>query len=116
MLMSSLELTVAAEQNLPVTYLILNDSSLGMVRHGQRLSGAESIATKLAPVRFDLLAQACGVESMRVDCRANLERIPLEWLRSPSDGPRLIDVVIDPNAVPPIGQRIAALNLEPRVR
>lgn len=116
MLMSSLELTVAAEQSLPVTYIILNDSSLGMVRHGQRLSGAESIATKLAPVRFDLLAQACGVESMRVDCRANLERVPREWLRSPSDGPRLIDVVIDPNAVPPIGQRIAALNLETRVR
>ncbi|HMA91429.1 MAG TPA: thiamine pyrophosphate-binding protein [Polyangiaceae bacterium] len=116
MLMSSLELTVAAEQNLPVTYLILNDSSLGMVRHGQRLAGAENIATRLAPVRFDLLAQACGVEAIRVDCRTSLARVPAEWLSCPNGGPRLIDVVIDPNAVPPIGQRIAALNLETSLR
>lgn len=112
MLMSSLELTVAAEQRLPVTYLVLNDSSLGMVRHGQRLSGAEPVGTQITPVRFDLIAQACGVEGLRVTCPAELDRVPESWLGSRDGGPHLIDVAIDPSAVPPIGQRIAALAKE----
>lgn len=112
MLMSSLELTVAAERKLPVTYVILNDSGLGMVKHGQRLSGAEQIATHITPVHFDLLAQACGVQSARVSNLEELNHIPNDWVASHDCGPRLIDVMIDPDAVPPIGQRIAALNLE----
>jgi acetolactate synthase I/II/III large subunit len=110
MLMSGLELTVAVEQNLPVTYLVVNNSSLGMVHHGQCLSGAEQIATSIAPVRFDMLAQACGVESMRVESRVELDQVPAAWLRSHQGGPRLVDVRIDPNAVPPIRHRIVALN------
>jgi acetolactate synthase-1/2/3 large subunit len=116
MLMSSLELTVAYEHQLPITYIVLNDSSLGMVRHGQRLSGDESIATQIPSVRFDLLAQSCGVDSLRVESLAELEQVPPGWLGDSSGGPKLIDVKIDPSAVPPIGQRISALTSETEQR
>jgi acetolactate synthase-1/2/3 large subunit len=109
MLMSSLDLTVAVEQNLPVTYVVLNDSGLGMVRHGQRLGGAESIAHEIAPVRFDRLAEACGAEGMRVNRLADLDQIPSDWLAADDGGPRVIDVSIDRNAVPPIGDRVHGL-------
>lgn len=109
MLMSSLELTVAVERDLPVTCIVLNDSSLGMVRHGQRLSGAEPIATRITTVSFAKLAQACGIEAQQVASRHELDRVPLDWLRSNDGGPRLIDVRIDPDVVPPIGERIAAM-------
>lgn len=109
MLMSSLELTVAVERNLPVTYVILNDSSLGMVRHGQRLSGAESIAYEIAPVHFDLLAQACGARGVRVERAADLECVPPEWLGSDEGGPAVIDVRIDRDAVPPMADRVRGL-------
>lgn len=109
MLMSSMELTVAVERNLPVTYVILNDSGLGMVRHGQRLGGAEPIAHEIAPVRFDQLAAACGAQGIRVACRAELDNVPLTWLADDKAGPCVIDVCIDREAVPPIGNRVAGL-------
>jgi len=112
MLMSSLELTVAVERNLPVTYLILNDASLGMVRHGQRLAEAESIAHEIAPVRFDRIAKACGARGLRITSAEELGRIPRSWLASDQGGPALIDVCIDRAAVPPMADRVKGLGLQ----
>jgi acetolactate synthase-1/2/3 large subunit len=109
MLMSSLELTVAVEQQLPVSYVILNDASLGMVRHGQRLAGARSIANEIAPVRFDQLARACGAQGIRVECAADLEAIGAHWFRDDAGGPIVIDVQIDREAVPPMAERVRGL-------
>lgn len=108
-LMSALELTVAVEQALPVTYVILNDSSLGMVRHGQRLAGAEPVAHDIAAVRFDALAAACGAHGIRVNTLAELEEVPLSWLASAEGGPCVIDVRIDREALPPMADRVLGL-------
>jgi acetolactate synthase I/II/III large subunit len=109
MLMSSLELTVAVQHRLPVTYIVLNDSSLGMVRHGQKLGGAESIGHEIASVRFDHLAQACGARGARVECSDDLPGLPLEWLCDDDGGPSVIDVCIDREAVPPMADRVRGL-------
>lgn len=109
MLMSGLELTVAIERGLPITYVVLNDSSLGMVKHGQRLAGAESVAHAIPEVRFDRIARACGVRARRIDTFEQLQRLPTSWLVSNRGGPALIDVQIDPTAVPPMAERVAAL-------
>ncbi len=107
MLMSSLELTTAVQERLPVTYVVLNDSSLGMVRHGQVLNGAASIAHELPSIRFDQVARACGAQGIRVESAEDLSRIPAESFEP--GGPWLIDVRIDPAAVPPMTQRALAL-------
>jgi acetolactate synthase-1/2/3 large subunit len=109
MLMSSLELTVAVERNLPVTYVVLNDAGLGMVRHGQRLSGAESIAHEIPRVNFDDLARACGAAGIRVNTLADLRDVPARFLEDDQAGPCIIDVRIDRVAVPPIGDRVMGL-------
>jgi acetolactate synthase-1/2/3 large subunit len=109
MLMSSLELTVAVDQGLPVTYLVLNDSGLGMVRHGQRLAGAECIGHEIAPVRFAELARACGASGIRVESFDELTGIDLRWLTEDEGGPCVIDVCIDREAVPPMAQRVSGL-------
>ena len=109
MLMSSLELTVAVEQQLPVTYVVLNDCGLGMVRHGQLLGGAESIAHEITPVRFDELARACGAWGLRVESLAELESLDRGWLGSDEGGPCVIDVNIDRAAVPPMADRVRGL-------
>jgi acetolactate synthase-1/2/3 large subunit len=109
MLMSSLELTVAVEQRLPVTYVVLNDSALGMVRHGQKLSGAEPIAHEVAKVRFDQLAIACGARGLRVERQAELDAIDAAWFDSDDGGPCVIDVRIDRDAVPPMADRVRGL-------
>jgi acetolactate synthase-1/2/3 large subunit len=109
MLMSSLELTVAVEQQLPVTYIVLNDSGLGMVRHGQQLGGAEPIAHEITAVRFDELARACGASGRRVESFTELESLDRGFFGSDDGGPCVIDVNIDREAVPPMADRVRGL-------
>jgi acetolactate synthase-1/2/3 large subunit len=109
MLMSSLELSVAVQANLPITYIVLNDAGLGMVKHGQRLAGAPSIAHEIGEIRFDLIAQGCGAPGFRVTCLDDLARIPRTFFESREGGPCLIDVVIDREAVPPMMDRVVGL-------
>src|SRR3954471_22633609 len=51
-LMSGQEITAAAEEKLPVIFVILNDHAYGMVMHGQRLAGAGPIGLELAQIHF----------------------------------------------------------------
>jgi acetolactate synthase-1/2/3 large subunit len=115
MLMASLELTVAVQHRLPVTFLVLNDRSYGMVRHGQRLSGAETIACELAPVAFHDVARACGAAGIRVQDLRELGQVPESYLSDDTMGPCLIDAIVDREAVPPMAERVRALsNGKPR--
>jgi acetolactate synthase-1/2/3 large subunit len=109
LLMSSLELCVAVQERLPITFVVLNDAGFGMVKHGQRLAGAPSIGHEIGDVRFDLIAQAVGAVGLRVASFADLERIPRRYLESADHGPCLIDVAIDGEAVPPMMDRVTGL-------
>lgn len=112
MLMSGQEITVALEHNLPVIFVILNDGALGMVKHGQRLSGAEQVGTTLPAVDFAMLAKSMGVRSYNINTPHDFmnfaERIKNDeaWIKS---GPALLDIHIDGEEVPPIGMRIKTL-------
>lgn len=108
LLMSGQELTVAVEHQLPIIFVILNDSALGMVKHGQRLSGAESIGTNIPFVDFAAMARSMGAKGITVESAADLKLIDVEALNQ-RDGPTLMDVRIDVDEVPPIGTRIAVL-------
>ncbi|MCR6652982.1 MAG: thiamine pyrophosphate-binding protein [Cellvibrionaceae bacterium] len=104
-LMSAQEITVAAQHGLPVVFIVLNDSALGMVLHGQRMGGAESIGWELNRVNFAMQAQSIGVPGIVVHSAAQLEEIDFNAflaLRSPV----LLDVRIDREETPPITQRI----------
>ncbi len=108
MLMSGQEITVALQHKLPVIYIVLNDAALGMVKHGQRLAGAEPIGIDLPPTNFAAMARAMGVNSHLVDCPQALLDLRLneeEWRH----GPLLLDVLIDGEEVPPIGLRLSVL-------
>lgn len=111
-LMSGQELSVAVREHLPVIFLVLNDSSLGMVRHGQRLSGAEAVGTDIPFTDFAAFAEAMGAYGHRIESVADLEALDGRVLLA-RDAPTLLDVRIDPEASPPIGMRIKQLR-EPK--
>jgi acetolactate synthase-1/2/3 large subunit len=108
MLMSGQEITVALQENLNVLFIVLNDSSLGMVKHGQQIGGAERIGHALPKIDFALMAQAMGVESYRIDTLADLERVDIPGIVT-RPGPCLLDVRIDPEEIPPMGARMKVL-------
>lgn len=107
-LMSAQEITVAAQQHLPVVFLVLNDSVMGMVMHGQRLGGQESIGWELNSINFAALAQAMGIDGIVIEAPDQLEALDFNALFSKS-GPTLLDVRIDRNEVPPMGERVRSL-------
>jgi acetolactate synthase-1/2/3 large subunit len=108
MLMSGQEITVALQHNLNVLFVVLNDSSLGMVRHGQKLSGGESIGHELPQINFAMMAQAMGVKSYRIENMDDLMALNIPLLVS-QNKPCLLDVVIDGDEVPPMGSRMKVL-------
>ena len=107
-LMSAQEITVAAQHQLPVVFLVLNDSAMGMVMHGQRLGDQESIGWELNTVNYAALAQAMGIDGIVIESPAQLEKLDLEGLFY-KNGPTLIDVRIDRDEVPPMSDRIKGL-------
>lgn len=110
-LMSSHEITVAVQHKLPVVIVLLNDAAMGMVMHGQKLGGQESIGWELNKIDYAAVAKALGGNGVVVDTPEEL--VNLNWHEMFNhNGPTLIDVRIDRNEVPPMGDRVRGLALD----
>lgn len=107
-LMNGQEITVAAELGLPVLYVVLNDSALGMVKHGQRLAGAEPIGFQLPTIDYAAMVAAMGIPGHVIRTAADLDALDFDALLS-RRGPTLLDVRIDGDEVPPINVRMKTL-------
>ncbi|MBY0240104.1 MAG: thiamine pyrophosphate-binding protein [Burkholderiaceae bacterium] len=108
MMMSAQELSVAVAEQLCVIYIVLNDRSLGMVKHGQRLAGAASIAHQLPPTDFAAIARALGGRAHTITSPADLQALDFKAICN-YPGPTLLDVHIDPEEVPPMVSRLRVL-------
>jgi acetolactate synthase-1/2/3 large subunit len=108
MLMSGQEMSSAVADNLCIVFIVLNDSAYGMVKHGQRLGGAEQIGFALPRTDFAMLARALGAQAHTVHSPADMAALDIDAiLRHP--GPTLIDVYIDGEEVPPMNARMRVL-------
>jgi len=108
LLMNGQEMTVALAEKLTVVFVILNDSALGMVKHGQRLAGAEPIGFELPFVDFSLMATSMGIPSHVVRSAEEFENLDLN-VAFTHKGPTVLDVRIDREEVPPMGLRLKTL-------
>ena len=107
-LMSGQELTVAVAEQRTVIFVVLQDSALGMVKHGQRLGGAEPVAFGLPPVDFAQMARAMGAQAHTIASIDDWKKIDIgDMCRR--RGPTLLDIYIDGEEVPPMGMRMKNL-------
>jgi len=107
-LMAGQEITVALQHQLPVIFVVLNDSELGMVKHGQKLGGAEEIGFQLPKIDFAKMAESMGIEGITIETPEEL--INIDWKRlGEKQGPTMINMMVDPDEVPPMGQRVKGL-------
>lgn len=112
LLMSGQEITVAVQEKLPVIFIVLNDSALGMVRHGQRLARSAEIATELPRIDYCAFAKALGADAYVINAPGDFKNLSCEALcRRP--GPTVLDVRVDPDEVPPMDIRIRVLRNQP---
>ncbi|MFO1349938.1 MAG: thiamine pyrophosphate-binding protein [Gammaproteobacteria bacterium] len=108
LLMSGQELTVAVQEKLPVIFVVLNDSALGMVKHGQRLAKAEPTAFELPEIDFSACAKAMGADGYIIRSPQDLRDLDINAICK-RPGPTLLDVRIDREEVPPMGARMKVL-------
>lgn len=107
-LMSGQEITVAVQEELPVIYVVLNDASLGTVKHGQRLANAESVGHELPDVDYAQMARAMGAAAYTIKSPDDMAALDIGRICR-SLGPTLLDVHIDRNEAPPLGERLEML-------
>lgn len=108
MLMNGQEMSVAVAEHLTVIFVVLNDQALGMVKHGQRMAGAEQIGCDLPPTDFAMLARAMGAVGHTIRGPQDLAALDIAAICA-RKGPTLLDVLIDPDEVPPIDVRMRVL-------
>jgi acetolactate synthase-1/2/3 large subunit len=108
LLMNGQEISVAVAERQTVIFVVLNDRALGMVKHGQRLAGAEQIACDLPPTDFAALARALGAGGYTIHAPEDLARLDMEAICN-RNGPTLLDVLVDPDEVPPMNVRMRVL-------
>ena len=108
MLMNGQELSVAVAEQLTVVFVVLNDSSLGMVKHGQRLAKAEQVGCAMPSTDFAMLARALGGRAHTILSPADMDALDIDAMLN-YPGPTLLDVRIDPDEVPPMNSRMRVL-------
>jgi acetolactate synthase-1/2/3 large subunit len=109
MLMNGQELSVAVAEKMTVVFVVLNDGALGMVKHGQRLAKAEQVGVFMPPTDFAALARALGAEAHTIRSPADFDALDIDAICA-RRGPTLLDVLIDPEQVPPMNVRMKVLN------
>lgn len=108
MLMNGQEISVAVAEKLCVIFVVLNDSSLGMVKHGQRLAGAEQIGCTMPATDFAMLARALGATGHTIRSPQDLAALDISAICN-HQGPTLLDVLIDAEEIPPMNARMRVL-------
>ena len=95
--MTAEELIVAVELNLPVTFVVFVNRTLGLVRQLQKEGyGARYFATDLTSPDFVKLAAAYGMKGVRVTAADQVEPAIRRALRT--KGPVLVEVAIPKEA------------------
>lgn len=95
------EMETAIREELPVTVILLNNSRLGFqANYDMFVWGRTSGAVEFAEVDHCAIARACGADAIRVERAEELDAAISTALAS--DRLTLIDVVVEPNAFPPV--------------
>jgi acetolactate synthase-1/2/3 large subunit len=108
-LMNGVEVATAVNYNIPVIWVIMNNSMLGTVYHGRKLANLpEGINSTFKQVDFVKLAEGYGARGIRITKPGEINREMMAEIIA-AGVPTVLDVIIDPEVVPPIHSRIASL-------
>ena len=106
--MTGMEVATAANHGIPVIWVILKNSRLGMIHDVQTVSYQNRyVAATFADTDFVSLAHALGGEGYRVDGPEDIAKTMSEALDR--RGPVVVEVLIDNAEMPPMKPRMLAL-------
>jgi pyruvate dehydrogenase (quinone) len=91
------DLLTLVQHELPVKLLVYNNGALGMVKLEMRVAGYEDFGVDVKNPDFAKMAEAAGLRGFRVEDSRDLKGSLEAAFRH--DGPALLDVVTNPNAL-----------------
>jgi acetolactate synthase-1/2/3 large subunit len=108
--MNGMELITAAEHDVPVIWIVECNNMHGITWHCSKLlSGGPPMRAAVfkRPLEVAALARAMGLNARVVDRPGQMQHAVKELLRI--GGPGVIEVRVDPDVVPPLGERAKTL-------
>lgn len=109
--MNGFEVHTAVEQKLPVVWVVLNNNGHGMVHQGDKLMRGRDLGASQFVRQVDSagIARSLGAYGVQVSSPSELRRA-LEEAFARTDGPTVIDAVIDPEEMAPtLARRVQTL-------
>lgn len=95
------ELETAKRHGIKLVIAVMNNAVLGYQKHAEDAGlGRHTNVCEFSPVDHAAIAEACGVKGIRVE-RAQDIATAIETALN-AEGPVLIDVIADPDAMPPV--------------
>ncbi len=99
--MNGMEVATAVNYDIPVIWIVHNNAKLGLVHELQKFSlGEKTVSTTFKEVNFAKVAEGLGAQGFRIERPGELSKILPQALESGK--PTVIDVLIDPDEVPPL--------------
>jgi acetolactate synthase-1/2/3 large subunit len=108
--MNGMELVTAAEYDIPVIWIVENNNMHGITWHGSKLVGSRVPLASVRyrrPLEIAAMARAMGLAAWVVDGPGQMQKTLGEALRH--TGPSLIEVRVDGNIAPPLGDRVKSI-------
>lgn len=106
MLMNN-EVSTAVNYQIPAVWIVLNDGGYNMCDQGVAMLGFKGMDAKIPQADFVRIACGMGADGIRVERESDIQAA-LEKAMA-ATGPFVVDVVIDPTRLAPIGGRIESL-------
>ena len=106
MLMNN-EVSTAVNYQIPAVWIVLNDGGYNMCGQGVAMLGFKGMDAKIPQADFVRIACGMGADGIRVERESDIQAA-LEKAMA-ATGPFVVDVVIDPTRLAPIGGRIESL-------
>lgn len=95
------ELETAKRHGIKLVVAVMNNAILGYQLHAEDAGlGRHTNVCDFAPVDHAAIARACGIQGLRLERAEDIASVLAAALAA--DGPVLIDVIADPNAMPPV--------------
>jgi acetolactate synthase-1/2/3 large subunit len=109
MLMNS-EVNTAVKYQVPAVWIVLNDGRYNICQQGMAYLGFNDADGTIPQADFVKIAQGMGAEGIRVESESDVQAALEKAIAA--KGPFVLDVIIDPNQIPPSESRNQSLILQ----
>ncbi|MBF0545349.1 MAG: thiamine pyrophosphate-binding protein [Candidatus Riflebacteria bacterium] len=107
-MMHGLEVATAVNYDIPVIWVVLNDSRMNMIYQGEQLQNKKGLENYcFRPLNIAKIAEGMGALGIRVEKPDEI--ISAINTAISSNRPTVLDVIIDPDEISPIKERILAI-------